>query len=370
MSQNQHKHEARCRRIQQAMANSGIDYLLVTPSADLLYLIGLNRPQSERLTLLMLPRDGPVRLLLPAFERALAEPLATFFELVTWEETEDPAMLFQRLLPAGGAGLQMAVASKMFAHFLYRLRAAAPQAEFLPGGPLLDAARMRKEPEELDLLAAAGRAADRVFEALLQEPLMGRTEMALKARIMTLLTEYGHDAAGGAIVGTGPNGASPHHHVGKTRLAAGDAVVIDFGGQVGGYWSDMTRTIHIGEPDTEFLRVYNTVAEANQKAYEAVRPGLTAESIDQVARQHIRAAGFGEYFLHRTGHGIGLEIHEAPYIVGGDPTLLQEGMVFSIEPGIYLKGKFGVRIEDIVVVTADGAERLNHTTHDLQIVSA
>lgn len=356
---------ARCQRVQRSMEDEGIDILLIGPSADLLYLIGLNRPQSERLTLLIIPRDGPIRLVLPSFERALAEPLAAFFELATWEETEDPAKLFATLLPNRGEGLKLGVANKLFVHFLFGLQREVPGASFVPAGPLLDQMRMKKEDFEIEQLAAAGAAADRVFSALLQEELVGMSEASLKSRIISLLTDYGHDVAGGAIVGAGSNGASPHHHIGLRQLKKGDAVVIDFGGTVGGYWSDMTRTIHIDTPSSEFQEVYDIVRQANQKAFEAVRPGVTAETIDKTARSVIAAGGYGEYFLHRTGHGIGLEIHEPPYIVGGSDQVLEAGMTFSIEPGIYLAGKFGVRIEDIVVVTEHGGRRLNQSSHDL-----
>jgi D-alanyl-D-alanine dipeptidase len=359
---------ARCRRIQERLGDAGTDYLLVVPSSDLLYLMGLNRPQTERLTLFMLPREGTPRLIIPEFERALAEPLATFFDILTWQETEDPAQLFASTLPDAGVGLKLAVAGKMFTHFLFRLRDAAPDATFVAGSSVMDPVRMQKEPQELEYLAAAGAAADRVYYALLDEPFVGKTEIELKARVLQLLTEQGHDTAGGAIVGIGENGASPHHHVTDRRAKPGDAVVVDFGGSVRGYWSDMTRTIHIGEPSGEFSKVYQIVNEANQKAFEAVRPGVTAASIDAVARGHITSAGYGDAFLHRTGHGLGMDIHEMPYIVATDDTILQEGMVFSIEPGIYLRGRFGVRIEDIVVVTDTGALRFNDSPHTLHAV--
>ncbi len=359
----------RCRRVQHNLAAANADFLLVSPSPDLFYLIGLNRPQSERLTLLMIPREGQIRLLLPHFEQALAEALATFFEVVTWQETQDPVALFASLLPNQGQGLRLAVAGKMFTHFLFRLQSAAAGATFITGTSIMDPVRMRKEPIEQEYLTAAGQAADRVYLALLERPLIGMTEQDLKARIMEMMPTYGHDMAGNAIIGSGPNGASPHHHVGKRQLAPGDGVVIDFGGMVHGYWSDMTRTIHVGPPSDEFRRVYDIVNEANQKAFEAVRPGVTAESIDKTARDHISRAGYGEAFLHRTGHGLGMDIHEPPYIVNGDRTVLEEGMVFSIEPGIYLKGEFGIRIEDIVVVTPNGARRFNQSTHALQVVT-
>jgi Xaa-Pro aminopeptidase len=361
-------HQDRCRRVQERLAAADVDYLLIGPSTDLFYLIGLDRPQSERLTMLMLPRQGEPRLVLPNFERALAEPLATFFDLITWEEAEDPAELLASLLPENGRGLQLAVASKLFVHFLFRLQEAAPEATFLAGGPSMDPVRMCKEEEELARLTEAGAAADRVFRSLLELPLVEMSEIEVKARIMELLPAVGHDTAGGAIVGAGPNGASPHHHVTDRQIAPGDAVVVDFGGQVGGYWSDMTRTFHVGQPSEEFIRAYDIVNEANQLAFEAVRPGVTAEHIDQVARGHISQAGFGEYFLHRTGHGLGLDIHEPPYIVEGDQTVLEPGMVFSIEPGIYVKGEFGIRIEDIVAVTESGCRRFNTSTHELQII--
>ncbi len=361
--------QGRCRRAQQNLQAADIDYLIVGPSTDLYYLIGLNRPQTERLTLLLLPREGDIRLMLPNFERALAEPLATFFEVFTWQETDDPTVLFASLLPNGGRGLQIGVAGKLFTHFLFRLQAAAPNTTFVAGSAIMDPVRMRKEPGEIEYLSAAGAAADRVYEALLQSLLIGLNEIEVKARLIELMAGSGHDMAGGALVGVGENGASPHHHVGPRQIVPGDAVVVDFGGMVGGYWSDMTRTFHVGEPAAEFIRAYQVVNEANQRAFEAVRPGVPAESIDRIARDHIAQAGYSDFFLHRTGHGLGLDVHEPPYIVGGDKTVLEEGMVFSIEPGVYIRGQFGVRIEDIVTVTADGARRFNLFTHELQLVS-
>ena len=365
---------ARCQRVREGLRAAGSDALLVGPSSDLFYLIGLNRPQSERLTLFILPaaEDETPRLILPSFETALAEPLAHFFDLVPWEETDSPFERFAAALPPAAAGrpLRLGVADQIYAHFLYRLQAAAPEAEFVPGGALLNPIRMVKEARELDYLTQAGAAADRSYHALLELPLVGMSEAEVKQQLVALLPQHGHDpgAPAGAIVGVGENGASPHHHVGPRRIGPGDAIVVDFGSTVNGYWSDMTRSFHVGPPSDEYRRVYDVVNETNQLAFEAVRPGVSAESIDAVARRHMTAAGYGEGILHRTGHGLGFDLHEAPYIVSGDTTILREGMVFSIEPGIYLKGRFGVRIEDIVTVTADGARRFNHSTHDLQVL--
>ncbi|HVU14094.1 MAG TPA: Xaa-Pro peptidase family protein [Phototrophicaceae bacterium] len=363
-------YQARCERVQERLRAANLDYLLVSPSSDLFYLIGLNRPQSERLTLLLIPREGRIRLVLPAFERALAEPLAKFFDLVTWEETESPTELVASVLPNQGSGLKLGTADKMFVHFQYKLQAALPDATFVSGGSVMNPVRMIKEPLELEYLTRAGAAADQTFLEFLKSPIIGISEIEAKARLYDLMVKCGHDAGGGGIIGVGENGASPHHHVSARKIAPGEGVVADFGGTVHGYWSDITRTFFVGQPPDEFRKVYDIVNQANQAAFEAVKPGVTAESIDQVARGLISKAGYGDAFLHRTGHGLGFDIHETPYIVGGDKTVLEAGMVFSIEPGIYLRGKFGVRIEDIVTVTANGARRFNQSTHELQIVTA
>lgn len=369
MEQTGFDYKARCERVQARLRDANIDYLIVGPSSDMFYLIGMNRPQSERINMLLIPKEGRIMQVLPAFESALAEPLATFFDFTTWEETESPAEKIASLLPNRGNGLKIGVADKVFVHFQYLLQAAIPGATFVSGGAVMNPVRMVKEPLELEYLTQAGAAADRTYAALLQQPLIGKNEIEAKALLYELMTQYGHDAAGGGIIGVGENGASPHHHVGKRQISPGDACVCDFGGTVRGYWSDMTRTFHVGEPSAEFLKVYEIVNQANQIAFEAVRPGVTAESIDKAARDFITEAGYGDAFLHRTGHGLGFDIHESPYIVRGDKTILEPGMVFSIEPGIYLRGRFGVRIEDIVTVTETGARRFNLSTHDLQIIN-
>jgi len=194
------------------------------------------------------------------------------------------------------------------------------------------------------------------------------TELDVIRFLHAQLLQNGHEVVGTGIVGSGPNSASPHHKTSTRRLNLGEAVVVDFGGALKDYRSDITRTFHLGEPPDEFRRIYDIVREAQHRAFEAVHPGVTAEAIDRVARGFIAQHGYGDYFLHRTGHGIGLDGHESPYLVSGDTTMLEEGMTFSIEPGIYLKGKYGVRIEDIVVVTRDGAERLNHFPRELRVL--
>lgn len=359
----------RCKRVQGEMNRQGIDYLFVGPSTDLVYLLGYVARQSERLTLFVLPREGKPRLVMPSFELPRVEKIATFFEPVSWTEIQNPVELLTSLLPHRGRGAHIAVGGQLYTYFLLRIQQAMPDATYLPGALVIDPVRMRKTPGEIEILRAAGAAADRVFLSLMEMPLLGLTEKEVLALIHRLLVEKGHDSVGGGIAASGPNGASPHHHSTDRKLAIGDAVVIDYGGNLKEYKSDMTRTFHLGAPTEEFRRVYDIVNEANQKTFEAVRPGVLCEEIDAVARNYITAAGYGPQFLHRLGHGIGLDGHEPPYMVAGDKTALDVGMTFSIEPGIYLAGKFGVRIEDIAVVTENGAERLNTSTHELKILT-
>jgi Xaa-Pro aminopeptidase len=234
------------------------------------------------------------------------------------------------------------------------------------GLPML---RAIKDEHELARLATAGAGADAAFEEILGVRFAGRTENEVAVDLAALLRKHGHSTVDFTIVGSGPNGANPHHEAGPRTIQPGDAVVLDFGGLCDGYGSDTTRTVCVGEPSEEVRTVYEVVRQAQQAAFEAVRPGVPCQEIDRVARQVIADAGYGEYFVHRVGHGIGLSTHEPPYMVEGEQQPLVPGMCFSIEPGIYLPGRFGVRIEDIVTVTEDGGRRLNNTTHDLQVVA-
>jgi Xaa-Pro aminopeptidase len=229
--------------------------------------------------------------------------------------------------------------------------------------------RAVKDADELAALRAAARAADAAFAAILERPFIGRTEAEVAADLARLLVENGHDRADFTIVAGGPNAASPHHEAGARTIRPGDPVVMDFGGPVDGYFSDMTRTVVAGDPPAGFEEVYGVVRDAQRDGMASARPGVAAEDVDRAAREVIRGAGYGEWFVHRTGHGIGLEVHEPPYLVRGNDQQLEPGMAFSVEPGVYLPGRFGVRIEDIVTVTADGAESLNGASRDLLAVT-
>jgi Xaa-Pro aminopeptidase len=252
------------------------------------------------------------------------------------------------------------------------LRRALPAAEQLLAGPVVRELRMRKDAAEIDALRRAGAAIDRVHARMADFVRVGRTEAEAGELIAAAIVEEGHTVAEFVIVGSGPNGASPHHGVSDKVLEAGDVVVVDIGGPVAeGYCSDSTRTYVLGEPrDADVAGTYGVLQAAQQAAVDAVRPGVAAQDIDAAARTVIADAGFGEYFIHRTGHGIGLDVHEDPYIVSGNTLPLEPGMAFSVEPGIYQPGRWGARIEDIVVVTEDGVEPLNTRPHELTVLPA
>jgi Xaa-Pro aminopeptidase len=356
----------RRRRGGAAVAAAGLDGFLVTPGPDLRYLTGYDALPLERLTLLRLgPGVDPV-LLVPRLERPAAEaaPGVEGLEIATWADGDDPYVAVAALIGPG----RYAVADRTWALHLLAFQAVSRDATFVAAGRAMPSIRSVKDAEEIDALARAGAAADAVFETIAAGPFAGRTERDVAAELADLLRANGHESVDFTIVGSGPNAASPHHEPDERRIRPGEAVVMDFGGFADGYGSDITRTVVVGEGPEGFAEVYETVRRAQQAAFEAVRPGVACRDVDRAARDVIRDAGFGESFFHRTGHGIGLEIHEDPYIVRTNDAPLKEGMTFSIEPGIYLADRFGVRIEDIVAVTTDGARRLNEAPRDLRVV--
>jgi Xaa-Pro dipeptidase len=361
---------ARLARARQAAAAAGVDALLVSPGSDLRYLLGVGGRSFERLTCLVLPAAGSAAdptLVVPALERPGYDHVPTNdlgVSVATWVDGEDPFRL--ALGPLGGAA-RVAVSDMMPALHVLGLRHEAPDAEQVLAGPVLRELRMVKDDAELAALRKAGEAIDRVHANMGAWLQVGRTEAQVAADIADAIVAEGHDVADFVIVGSGPNGASPHHEVSDRVIQQGDVVVVDIGGPVPeGYNSDSTRTYVLGEPsEPDVLATYTVLQRAQQAAVDIVRPGVTAETVDATARQIIADAGFGDYFIHRTGHGIGLDVHEDPYIVAGNSVALAPGMAFSVEPGIYLPGRWGARIEDIVVVTDHGVASLNNQPHDL-----
>jgi Xaa-Pro aminopeptidase len=345
-----------------------LDALVISPSPDLVYLTGYDPILFERPTLLVLPAGSEPSLLVPELERALAaaSPVGDRLRLVAWSDATDPYEAAASLLEGAD---RVAVADRMWAMHVLGLQGQLPGVTFSSAGPVLAALRSVKDADELDALRRAGLAADDTFREILSVPFGGRTEEAVAGDLADLLVRTGHDRADFTIVASGPNGASPHHEPGGRTITPGDAVVMDFGGELAGYFSDTTRTVVVERAPEGFEEAYAVVREAQDAAVAAVGPGVEAQEIDRAARSVVEGAGFGKRFIHRTGHGIGLEVHEHPYLVEGSRTILEPGMTFSVEPGVYLEGRFGIRIEDIVAVTTDGVERLNRSSRDLHIVA-
>lgn len=362
-------HRQRLERATAEAAARGIGALLVTPSADYEYLLGYRAPALERLTCLILPVEGPPALVLPRLEEPLARhamgDLADRLEIVPWDEADDPFHLVSARL---AGTLRVGLQDQMWSRFVLQLVALLDPAELVDASPAIGAVRRIKQRDEVDRLRAAAAAADQAMRAITAERLSGRSEAAVSRRINELLLAAGHDSADFAIVGSGPNSASPHHEPGERVIEAGDAVVLDIGGMRAGYCSDTTRTAFVGEPPPDFAALYEVLRLAQAAACAAVAPGVPARDIDRAARGIIDEAGYGDAFFHRTGHGIGMEVHEEPYIVESNDEPLVPGHAFSIEPGIYLVGQWGARIEDIVVCTDAGGERLNTNSTELVIV--
>jgi Xaa-Pro aminopeptidase len=358
----------RLTRVQEAVRKAGIDVLLLTPGPDLRYVTGYDAKQLERLTCLAVPADDDPFLVVPALElkAAQASPAGQLnLEIVTWGETADPFGLIKAKV---GRPHGIALSDRMWALHVLQFAIAFPDAAHRLASTVLGPLRIRKTPAEVAALRAAGQAIDRVHANVPNWLRAGQTERQVGVKIAEAIFAEGHISADFVIVGSGPNAASPHHEVSDRVIRDGDVVVVDIGGTMpSGYCSDCTRTYAVGGAPDDFRAYYEVLKRAQEAATLSVKPGVTAESVDQAARGIIEEAGYGQWFIHRTGHGIGLETHEEPYIVEGNATRLEDGMAFSIEPGIY-PGPHGARIEDIVVCTETGFERMNNGPRELVIV--
>lgn len=368
---------------QASIAERGIRALLVGVGADLRYLTGYVAMPLERLTMLVLPAVGDPVIVAPRLEAMNAESCAAARSgraaVVAWDETDDPHALVGSLLVARGGWVgapdRVLVSDRLWAMHVLGLQRALPGAAFGLGSEVIRDLRMHKDAEEIALLRLAAHAADRVVAQVAAGRLVGRTEHEVGAEVRDRLVAEGHELAEFAIVASGPNSAAPHHEAGERAIRAGEPIVLDIGGALDGYCSDTTRTLWVtgGDddqgPTPEFRRLFDVLRQAQAAATAAVRPGVACEEIDAVARRVITDGGHGPSFIHRVGHGIGLETHEDPYLVGGNHEPLRAGMAFSVEPGIYLAGRYGARIEDIVVCGPDGPDVLNESSRDLWVVA-
>jgi len=357
---------ARIRTAQQRMQDQGVDALCLSVGSDLPYLTGYRAMALERLTMFVLPVEGEGTIVIPALEAPRVETEGMPFSVHGWGETEDPITIVDGYL--GGAG-NVLIGDETWSRFLVDLQSARPSRIFGKAGDLMSLLRIHKSADEIAKLRAAAATVDGVVGQLEDVRFSGRTERDVAGEVTERTKADGHDMMDFWIVASGPNGASPHHEPGDRVIEHGDAVVVDFGGHQNGYASDTTRMFIVGEAPYGFDDAFEVLHRAQGAAVDSVRPGVTAESIDAVAREIITEAGYGDLFIHRTGHGIGMDTHEHPYLVEGNDQIIEEGMVFSIEPGIYNPGEWGMRIEDIVAVTADGVERLNRSDRAYRVVS-
>ncbi len=357
--------EARLAAARDAMATAGVDFLVIGPSSDMIYLLGRKLPVTERFNALLVPASGRPIVVVPRLQVPLVEGLPLDAERKIWDETEDPIQIVSAIAEQASAR-RIAVNEHLHASFLLALQNRLTAASFTDAGPLIQPLRLCKDAGEVALLDDLGQRFDTVWEAFWASgPLVGATENEIAQRITALLLDHGFEAVAWCDVGGGPNGASPLHHGSARPIEPGDPVVIDFAAVRDGYYMDTCRTPVAGEPAPEFVTIYDVVSRAHDAAMAAIRPGVAAAAIDSAARDVIAAAGHGDRFIHRTGHGLGIDAHENPYIVAGNETALAPGMVFSVEPGIYVPDLWGVRIESIVLVTETGGRSFTEASRAL-----
>jgi Xaa-Pro aminopeptidase len=350
------------------MKRCGVDAMILSLGHDMPYLMGYLAMPLERLTMLVIPQDGEASLIIPRLEGPRVHQMNDVFTMVPWNETEDPVAIAHTLL---GSAQTIAVGDQMWSRFLVDLLVHRPNAKYVRSVTVMEALRSRKDAAEIAALVAAGAAADRVAAQLHAGdiPMVGRTEAEVSADISARLIAEGHQKVNFAIVAAGENAASPHHHAGDRVIQYGEIVLCDFGGTMNGYCSDITRCVHIGDVPQDIADAYAVLLRAQAAGVSAGVVGSSCENVDAVTRAIIDEAGYGEYFVHRTGHGIGMEEHEDPYMVSGNTTPIAPGHAYSVEPGIYVPGKWGMRLEDIVVATENGPMAVNHANHQLVVLN-
>lgn len=365
-------HDQRITKARNQMKDAGISLLIITPSSDLMYLTGYSKPATDRLTALLLTEHDSY-FLCPAMEKNYLKEVDCQAEPVLWEDSQDPfKKMYSALSDAPGISrkscIKAAVASRMRSSSLIRLMELYPGILWNNADSVLGPLRRVKTPEEIDIIRRAQNMAERAFSRLLEDGLEGKTERRLSEQLMKLRLEEGFEAVGPGLIACGPGSASPHPVLSDNKVQAGDTVMFDFGGTYKGYHADMTRTCAVGYASEEFKEVYSVVLEAHMAVLKAAAPGTACRDMDLAGRSVIDRAGYGPYFTHRLGHGIGLDIHEPPFASACEDGVLETGNVISNEPGIYLPGRFGIRIEDLIVITEKGCESLNTMTKELMIV--
>jgi len=360
----------RVARAQRFMVELGYELMILFPSSNMRYLSGFYDEPGERMLFLIIPEEGEPQFLVPELYEKQVRDASPFEKVLVWSDSEGPFRLLADALKVySSERVNVLIDDGMWAVFFLMLREALPEANFSLASRVMKSLRMIKTQDEVSFLRRAGAIADEAYREILGLRIYGMSELELASRIEEAMRKGGAErVAFETLVASGPNSALPHHRAGLRKIRQGDVVILDYGCRVGGYCSDITRTVVCGKATEEVKKVYEVVRRAQERGVKAVKKGAEAQEIDRAARSEIDGAGYREYFIHRTGHGIGIDVHEEPYIVEGNSLLLDEGMAFSVEPGIYIPGHFGVRIEDIVVVGLDGAERMNNAGHSLEVL--
>jgi Xaa-Pro aminopeptidase len=365
----QHARRLRLAKVRTAMLEAGVDTLLLSLGADLPWLTGYEAMPLERLTMLVLPVDGDATLVIPKLEALRVEQDPELFSMRPWTELESPTQIVADLV---GSRSTIGISDRCWTTFLIDLQAKMPKAKWGNSSRVTSPIRMRKDDAEIAALRAASVAIDTVALQLQsgEIPLIGRSEADVSSDISRRIIESGHDKVNFAIVASGPNAASCHHHAGPRTINANEVVLCDFGGTMSAYCSDITRCVYTGEPTAEFSEMYDALMASNAAGVAAGTIGTPCQEVDRASRRVLEDAGYGEFFIHRTGHGIGMEEHEDPYMVEGNSLPLEHGHAYSVEPGVYIPGKWGARLEDIVIATTDGPQPLNFADHRLLVVEA
>lgn len=352
------------------MQEKDLDAIMLFPSPNLHYMTGFKTSPGERLLIAIMPIEGEPFFVAPKLFESQIRKEAWIKEMILWNDEENPYEILKKVLEDKNlSDSRVAVDDTMWADQLLHISNVLPKLSFTPLGELMNSLRLTKSEVEVDLIKKSGEIVDSVVEVMKETIKPGMTEIEVAALMEYEMRKNGSEGPSfETIVGSGPNSAIPHYNAGERKINSGDFIVLDFGAMYKGYCSDTTRTLCVGAPTDKMREVYNIVKEAQEIGVRTVKPGIKAKEVDNAVRSYIEERGYGEYFTHRTGHGLGLQVHEEPYISGISETVLETGMVFSIEPGIYIEDEFGVRIEDIVVVTKDGCERMNNTSRELTIV--
>ncbi|GAB4471204.1 MAG: Xaa-Pro peptidase family protein [Anaerolineales bacterium] len=349
------------------MAEAGLDLVAITTAPNLRYFSGFVPHLDERFNALLVGQ-GQVVWVAPELNREQIEAHVKF-PLIAWRDEEGPQQAIHQALQTLGHPRSLGMDGAGRADILLRLQEIAQPQRSQSADAMIALLRQVKSADEIEKLALAAAQADRAMQAAIQACRPGVSEREVAWVIEAFFRQDGAEQVDFTLVASGPNGAFPHHHYSERVLQEGDAIIIDIGATLNGYKSDITRMVYLGEPSTEFLRAYEAVNQANLAARAHVKAGVSAQEVDRAARTTLKGYGLAEFFIHRTGHGIGLDIHEPPWIMEGNEMPLQTGMTFSIEPGVYLVGKYGIRIEDIVAVTDQGVRVLSQTPHDLVVKS-